>query len=104
MKIINNVIRMMKKIAILLILINFQCADSERQNCRENLDSLEFQKIMALSLLEPISKNSEQENESRKNFGFLNFAYTQNKAEERKKICDNSLILKIFDPEANDFD
>lgn len=63
----------MKKIAIVLILINFHCADSERQNCRENLDSIEFQKIMALSLLVPIRNNTEQENESRKNFGFVNF-------------------------------
>ncbi|MCG6151580.1 hypothetical protein [Leptospira bandrabouensis] len=94
----------MKKIAIILILINFQCADSERQNCRENLDSLEFQKIMALSLLVPIPNNTDQENESQKNYAIVNFAYAQNKAEERKKICDNSFMLKIFDPEANDFD
>lgn len=94
----------MKKITIIIILLILQCADSERQNCRENLDSLELQKIMALSLLIPLSRNSNQENESRQNFGLINFAYTQNKAEERKRICDNNLILKIFDPEANDFE
>ncbi|TGM61985.1 hypothetical protein [Leptospira meyeri] len=94
----------MKKIVFIFILLNFQCADSERQNCRENLDSIEFQKIMALSLLIPIPRNTDQENENRKNLGLVNFSYAQNKAEERKKICDNSIILKIFDPEANDFD
>ncbi|MCW7494315.1 hypothetical protein ND861_16835 [Leptospira sp. 2 VSF19] len=94
----------MKKITIILILFHLQCADGERQNCRENLDSIEFQKIMALSLLVPIPKNTDQENESRKNIGLVNFVYTQNKAEERKRICDNKLVFKIFEPEANDFD
>lgn len=59
---------------------------------------------MALGLLIPTSRSTDQENENRKNIGLVNFAYSQNKAEERKKICDNSFILKLFDPEANDFD
>ncbi|TGL60021.1 hypothetical protein [Leptospira jelokensis] len=82
----------MKKITIILILLNLQCADSERQNCRENLDSIEFQKIMALSLLEPFPETTDQENESRKNFGQINFVYTQIKADERKRKCDNNFF------------
>ncbi len=90
--------------AIIIILFNIQCADSERGNCRENLDSIELQKIMALSLLVPYSEYSDQENENRKNLGLVNFVYTQNKAEKRKRICDNNFFLKMFSPEANDFE
>ncbi|TGL21036.1 hypothetical protein EHQ42_05510 [Leptospira levettii] len=95
----------MKKITtIIIIFLNLQCADSERQNCRENLDALDFDKIIALGLLVPNSGKSSQENEARANFGLITFAYTQNKAEEKKRICDNDFFLKIFSPEANDFD
>ncbi|WP_167881528.1 hypothetical protein [Leptospira bourretii] len=40
---------------------------------------------MALGLLIPTSRSTDQENENRKNIGLVNFAYSQNKAEERKK-------------------
>ncbi|XDD54155.1 hypothetical protein AB3N62_17065 [Leptospira sp. WS4.C2] len=94
----------MKQISIptILLILLFNCADSERQNCRENLGLIEIDKNAALVLLLRNLSDSNPNNDSDLLAQGGYFAAMNEKTEDRKRKCDNDLILKIFSPETKD--
>ena len=80
-------------------------ADSERQNCRENLSLINDQKHMALilAIAEPVSSSRPPLTQKEKEVIAGYYAYLDYKFNKKKRQCDGDLILKITSPEANDF-
>ncbi|WP_236712610.1 hypothetical protein [Leptospira weilii] len=81
-------------------------ADSERINCRENLDSINMDRDFVLTvLLSELTKENQSEDPSRTtriNYYFTSYYDLYQKSMERERKCDNNLILKIFSPESKD--
>ncbi len=80
-------------------------ADTDRQNCRENLSLINDQKNMTLILLisEPNSKTRQPLTQEEKESIATYYAYLDDKANKKKRQCDGDLILKIFSPDSKDF-
>lgn len=80
-------------------------ADTDRMNCRENLNLINMEKNAALTLLLEESSKPDQSSEATNQMKaayFADYYYLYKKSMERERMCDNDLILKIFSPESKD--
>ncbi|MFA4795660.1 hypothetical protein [Leptospira kirschneri] len=96
----------MKKILLLIsIFFNSCIADSERINCREDLDSINFERDMLLVLLLSGSgkdKVTPEQYALNRSLYLSNYYILYNKSFEKDQKCEGDFFLKLFSPETKD--
>ncbi|EKR71832.1 hypothetical protein [Leptospira noguchii] len=97
---------MIKKILLLIfIFFNFCIADSERINCREELDRINFERDMLLTLLLSEGgkdKVTPEQYAFNRSLYLLNYYVLYNKSFEKEQKCEGDFFLKLFSPETKD--
>ncbi|RHX81630.1 hypothetical protein [Leptospira yasudae] len=95
------------KILPLILLLLVSCvADSERVNCREELDSINFGRDMLLTLLLSDAgkgKVSEEQYSANKSVNFAYYYFLNEESLEKERRCEGNFFLKLFSPESKDF-
>ncbi|MCG6195619.1 hypothetical protein LFX25_20460 [Leptospira sp. FAT2] len=95
------------KILPLILLLLVSCiADSERVNCREDLDSITFERDMILTLLLSEAgkdKVSEEQYAANKSLNFAYYYLLNEKSLEKERRCEGDFFIKLFSPESKDF-
>ncbi|WP_254844249.1 hypothetical protein [Leptospira santarosai] len=96
----------MKKILLLiLIFFNFCIADSERINCREELDSINFERdVLLILLLSEGGKNkvTAEQYALNRSLYLSDYYVLYNKSFEKEQKCEGDFFLKLFSPETKD--
>ncbi|AIT11004.1 hypothetical protein LSS_22510 [Leptospira santarosai serovar Shermani str. LT 821] len=95
-----------KKIMPLIFMFLTSCfADSPRSNCRDELDMIEFERDLIMTLLiSEVGKDriSEEQYAANRSSNFAYYYILNEKSLEKKRKCEGDFFMKLFSPETKD--